>query len=372
MKNIAIFYGGKSVEHDISIITALQTMTNKINDYRFIPVYILPDGKMVSGDNLDEPSTYLNFERNVKNLREVFVQSGSGKILFFKKNKLKDEKFIDCALLCNHGHGGEDGSLQGLLELAEIPYTSCGVSSSANCMDKDLTKMRLSSNDILTPAYLHMSKFEFISKKDEICEIINAKIGFPCIIKPSSLGSSVGIEVCETEESLIEKIEQAFLYDDKIVVEKFLTGAREFCCAVIKNSNRLITSKVTEVDKGKFYSFEEKYLSDRKKVEKKISDKLENEIKKLATASYNALECFGVVRVDFLYDEERDTLYVNEINSIPGSLAFNLFDTSFSDLIVSLIEEGEKRFQEKNKIVYKFNSKAIENYINFTKSFKLK
>lgn len=372
MKNIAVFYGGKSVEHDISIITALQAMSNKINGCSFIPVYILPNGNMVSGDNLTEATTYLNFEKNVKNQCEVLLRSGSGKLSFMKKNKIKKEIKIDCALLCNHGHGGEDGSLQGLLELAEIPYTSCNVSSSANCMDKSLTKICLSACDILSPAYLHISKCEFVNTKDKFIDVVKEKIGFPCIIKPVSLGSSVGISVCEEESLLINMIEQAFLYDDKIIIERFLMGAREFCCAVVKNSNSLITSKIVEVDKGKFYTFEEKYLNEKKNVEKKISSQLKKVIEEMAVASYKALDCHGVVRVDFLYDEEGKELYVNELNSIPGSLAFNLFDTSFSDLIVCLVEQAEKRFEEKNNIVYKFNSKAIENYINFSENLKFK
>ncbi len=372
MKNIGIFYGGKSVEHDISVITALQVMENDINGYNFIPIYILPNGKMVSGDNLKDAKTYLNFAKNVKNECEIIIRSGLGKIAYFKKNKLKKETTLDCALLCNHGHGGEDGSLQGLLELAQIPYTSCDISSSANCMDKDLTKLNLIACDIPTPAYLHMNKNEYKSIGKDLIKLVGDEIGFPCIIKPASLGSSVGIDVCEEKLTLSEKIELAFQYDNKIVIEKFLTDAREFCCGVIKNSNHLITSKVSEVEKSKFYTFEEKYLAEKKKSEKEISEKLKQDIKEKAMSAYKALGCFGVVRVDFLYDEKNKKLYVNELNSIPGSLAFNLFDTSFSDLLVTLIEQGIKRFEEKSAIVYKFNSKAIENYIKLYKSVKIK
>ncbi len=372
MKNIGVFYGGKSVEHDISIITALQAMSNEISGYNFIPIYMTSDGKMLSGDNLKDGRTYLNIDKNIKNQCEVVIRCGSGKVSFFKKNKIKKEIILDCALLCNHGHGGEDGCLQGLLELAEIPYTSCDLSSSANCMDKDLTKLCLKAFNIDTSAYLHICKDEYKNGKQDFIALVSQKIGFPCIIKPATLGSSVGIDVCDDKDKLESIIEQAFSYDNKILIEKFVTGAREFCCAVIKSSNRLLSSKITEVEKGKFYTFEEKYLSEKKSIEKKLSKELQKQIKDCAIKAYKALSCFGVVRVDFLYDEENDKLYVNELNSIPGSLSFNMFDTSFSDLIIALIEEGIKRFEERKKIVYKFNSKAIENYIEFSKSLKIK
>ncbi len=372
MKNIGVFFGGKSVEHDISIITALQAMSAKPAGYKFIPVYIKPNGQMVTADNLTDANTYLNFAKNVEKELNVLFPTGQGKIFLAKRNKIKKEIKLDCALLCNHGHGGEDGSLQGLLELAEIPYTSCDLASSALCMDKDLTKIIMDNCDIPNPAYLHVKICEFKENKTNIVQSIVEKVGIPCIIKPTSLGSSVGIEICEDENLLQSKIEEAFKYDEKIVVEKFLTNAREFCCGVIKNSDKILPSKVIEVKKGKIYSFEEKYLSEREAVKDKIPTSLEKEIKKLSIETYKALSCSGVVRVDFLYDEEDKKLFVNEVNSIPGSLAFNLFDTSFEDLIVTLVEEGIARFEEKKDIIYKFNSNAIETYINMTNSYKAK
>ena len=372
MKNISVIFGGKSVEHDISIITALQVMWNLPKNYNLIPIYIKPNGKFITAKNLTENKLYLNYDKEVVGETEVAFMPASQELASFKKGKIKDKIKIDCAVLCNHGHGGEDGSLQGLLEIAEVPYTSCDVASSAICMDKVLSKIMLEGADISTPAYLHFGICEYKKNKEEILGKIGKKIKFPCIVKPARLGSSVGIGICENEAGLEGQIENAFQFDDKIIVEKFIENAREFCCAVLKNSGQLFESRVVEVDKGKFFTFEEKYLKEKQKGNKEITKLLDEQIKQMAKEVYNILSCDGVVRVDFLYDAKNEKLFVNEVNSIPGSLAFNLFNTTFGDILSSLINDAIIRNQEKNKILYQFNSTAIENYINLTSSLKSK
>ena len=256
--------------------------------------------------------------------------------------------------------------------MAEIPYTSCDLTSSALCMDKDLSKVLFNSVSIPNTEYISFNYRDYKLRKEELLEEIKDKVGSPCIIKPASLGSSVGIAVCEDEEKLEGLIEECFRYDKKLVVEEFLSDFREFCCAVIKNGDYFVASRVVEVQKGKIYTFEEKYLSEKSVSEEEISKSLQEKIKKLSIETYKALDCGGVVRVDFLFDNNRKRLYVNEINSIPGSLAFNLFDTTFSDLISTLINEGISRFEDKKNIVYKFNSKAIEKYIEMMENVKIK
>ena len=199
---------------------------------------------------------------------------------------------------------------------------------------------------------------------------IKKNIKFPCIIKPANLGSSVGIDICECEAQLEEKIEQAFNYDSIILVEKYLTNAREFSCAVVKINDVALPSKVNEVNKSKIYTFEEKYLKEREEGKSVIDKTLYDKLKKMAVKAYNALRCDGVVRIDFLYDKKTGKLYVNELNSIPGSLSFNMFDGTFEDLIDVLIEEGIEKANKEKEIEYLFNSKAIENYIKINKSNK--
>lgn len=368
MINLALIYGGKSVEHDISIITALQTMEGLGKEYNFIPIYITNEGKMITAKNLKDKKTYLNFSKNVIKPFDVILPTGRGEIWLLKNGKLKRKEKIDCALLCCHGHGGEDGSLQGMLEMANIAYTSCDTLSSAICMDKISTKILLSHAHIDTPEYVDFTTCEYKTNQEEILTRIKNDLSFPCIVKPANLGSSVGISISENEQELKCAINEAMEFDKKIIVEKFVENAREFCCAVIKSAGNLIASNITEVTKGKFFTFEEKYLNHEEKEKKTISQELEHQIKSMAKASYKALGCDGVVRVDFLYDSKK--MYVNELNSIPGSLSFSMFKTQHSDLLKVLITEGIKRKKEKSEIVYQFNSQAIENYINMKTKIK--
>ena len=368
MKNIAVFFGGKSVEHDISIITGLQAIKAIDKDYNIIPIYIKSNGEFITSDSLKNENVFLDFETLSKKNFIVSFAFGLGKLLLIKKKKIVKMIEIDCALLCNHGHGGEDGSLQGLLELAEIPYTSCNVLSSSLCMDKALTKIVLEEKKIKTPKFIYFNKNDFSKNKDKILEKINKSINFPCIIKPSSLGSSVGINVSHNDNECEKYIGEAFKYDDKVIIEKFLDGSNEFCCAVIKLRNNYFTSNIKIVSKGEIYSFNEKYIENKEEEQKGISKKLENLIKQKAIDTYKALECDGVVRVDFLQDAEG--IFVNEVNSIPGSLAFNLFPTSFNDLLHSLIDESIMKYKNKKMICYKFNSEAIKSYIDTIKNNK--
>lgn len=369
MKNIAVIFGGKSVEHDISIITALQVMKNFPKQFNLIPIYIQNDGKFVYSKDFSLCETFINFDKKHIKKQEITFNFGQGSINFIKNNKTKRIEKIDCALLCNHGHGGEDGSLQGLLELAEIPYTSSKVASSAVTMDKILTKIFLTSENILTPAYVHFCKDEYEKNRDDILKILKEKIKFPCIIKPSRLGSSVGINICENENMLNETIEKAICFDNKIIVEKFIKNAKECALAVIKTNGKYIESEIQQINKDSFYTFEDKYLKNQENRKEKLSKSMANEIKKIGVNVCKLLDTDGVVRVDFLIDEN-NKIFVNEVNSIPGSLAFNLFKTKFEDLIVCLINDAIKEFSSRQNLNYAYNSNAIEAYSKMSKTIK--
>ena len=228
----------------------------------------------------------------------------------------------------------------------------------------------LKANKIKSPAYVHFNIGEYKAKKREILNKICEALAFPCIIKPSSLGSSVGISICEDETNLEKAISEAFNYDEKIIIEKYITNAREFCCAVMKTGEKVLASNVQEIKKSKIYTFSEKYLTAHDDKESTISQTLDKQIKVLAVKTYNILECDGVVRVDFLYGDK--TLYVNEVNSIPGSLAFNLFKLPIADLLNNLIDEGIAKYQKKKDIVYTFSSQAIKAFIDMADHLKYK
>ncbi len=362
MKNVAVFFGGKSVEHDISIITAQQVLQNLSKQYNILPIYITPDGEWFIGGNLDDAKTFLDFKRNVIKPKRVSLDMGRPVLLTENNGRFKPYQKIDVALLCNHGRFGEDGCLQGVLECCQIPYTSCKVMSSACTMDKAITKRILKSYKIDNVKFLEVYSGEFKKSKFKTLQNIKDKLSFPLIIKPANLGSSVGISICENQEQLQTQIEEAFNFDDKILVEEFIKNAREFCCAVIKMNNSCITSQVQEVKKSKIYSFKDKYLTRTNKNDTIIENALENKMLKMSICTYKALECDGVVRIDFLYDEENKKLYVNEVNTIPGSLAFNLFNVPFRDELDLLISEAISTYEHKSKHIYKFSSEALEDF----------
>ena len=366
MKTIAVIFGGKSVEHDISVITAMQAMARFPKGYQMLPIYITSQGNFVVADNLNDAKIYLNFAKNVKNCRNVSIDFENHGVFVWKKNKIKKRIKVDCALLCNHGHGGEDGTLQGMLELAGIAYTSSTLSSSAMTMDKSLTKIMLGNFYIKTLPYVQFDRCEYHQNKLKILQTIKKKLAFPCIIKPANLGSSVGISICECEAKLDKQIEDAFAFDERILVERYLSDAEEYSCACVKINDKILPSKVNKVKKSKIYTFEEKYIKEREIGKCEISKELNEQIKKLAVKAYKALRCDGVVRIDFLLDKKKKTLFVNEINSIPGSLSFNMFDSSFEDLLSVLIEEGIEKNGKTKNVIYQFSSSAIEKYISLS------
>ncbi len=370
MKDVlAVIFGGKSVEHDISIITGMQVLKNLSSSYNTLPVYIHPDGKWYIADNLDKAETFLNFEKNVIKKKQVTPVIGKPYLVVESGGKYKKHIKLDCALLCTHGRNGEDGTLQGLLDLCFIPYTSCSTLSSAICMDKAIAKRIMRSYKIPTPKFVDFYASEYKKNKFQILNRVNSDLTFPLIVKPAGLGSSVGISICEDIDSLPSHIENAIVYDGKIIIEEFISDAKEFCVAVTKINGSHLTSNVQEVHKGEIYTFEDKYLNKKQEIIANITPSFENKLKKLACTTYRALECDGIVRIDFLCDKD-DKIFVNELNTIPGSLAFNLFDSPFRDLLDIIILEAKDKLEVKEKEVYKFNSKAIENYVKIMKQNK--
>ncbi|MBQ7653276.1 MAG: ATP-grasp domain-containing protein [Clostridia bacterium] len=311
--NIGLFYGGRSFEREISVITAIQLMDYFPKEYELIPIY-MKGGMALS---LKEPRFFRSYEEE------------KGKIVTFVKGGVKIGRKrikLDCALLATHGGEGENGVLQSVLEYYEIPFTSSDHFSSALTMDKKVTKNILDEAGIKTAKELYSPIF-------------------PCIIKPRRLGSSIGIRVARTDEEYMEAVNFAKTYDD-VLVEEYLENAVEFNCAAIKREGEITTSAVEKPNKsGAILDYDDKYLVDRgRELPAAIGEELTARIKETTKKVYELFDCFGVVRVDFLYYSGE--LYVNEINSIPGSLAFYLFENdglTYESLLRSLVEEGIKR-----------------------------
>lgn len=361
---IAIIFGGKSSEHDISVITALQAI-NVIdkNKYSLFPVYITKDGVWLSGQKLLDKDTYLNFDE--REFKPVGINFGKGEFILGKTFPKKIK--IDCALLCLHGLNGEDGSVQGALELAGIPYTSSSVLGSSICMDKIIMKDLFKANGFNIVDYVWFTRDEFENNEEEVLDKITSKIDYPYIVKPANLGSSIGISKCDCEDDLLYAIEVACKYDSRIIVEKAVENLREINCACIGNECEVRTSKLEEpVSWNKFLSFKDKYLSFSKtssRSEPALEDKLKEKVEDISKKAFKALCQSGVVRIDYLLDNVTKELYINEINTIPGSLANYLFPEHFGKLIDELISLAIKREEDKKKNKFSYKSTALFEFI---------
>lgn len=356
---VLVVYGGKSVEHDISIITALQVLKNLPEEFDFLPTYVDRDGIWWTADNLGDIEIYHNFQKRAKNARRVTFLLGENEILIENHKKFVPFANVKAVLNCCHGNSGEDGAFQGVFKACDMPQTSCGVLSSALCMDKAAMKDVLKANNIPSPDF-------FVLKKDNFdFEKTLKKCKFPLVVKPANLGSSIGISVCKNADEFSDAIELAFEFDQKVVVERLVENLREFNCACFAFQKNLIVSDVCEVtNKGEIFSFEDKYLSE--KAERgHVESALSKKVQALTEKIYSILDCTGVVRVDFLFDEKTKTLFVNEVNTIPGSMAFYLFkDISFKELLSSILKSCLQNFDEEKSLIKSFNSDALQIFEN--------
>ena len=368
---VLIVYGGKSVEHDISVITAMQTMKFLPKEYEFLPVYIDRVGKWWIGDNLRDIKIYSNFAKMSKKSHQVTLVFGQNALFEIKKNKLFKVCDIFSVLNCCHGNVGEDGALQGALKCCGVATTSSGVTSSALCMDKSFMKDIFQANDIPSPTYVYFDRCAYERNAEKIVKEAESKIKYPMIVKPANLGSSIGISVCKTRKELTEALNLAFKFDSKILIEKLVENLKEFNCACFKFVRDYFSSAVNEVkNKKEIYTFEDKYLA-REGKNQEVRNGIAKKVQTLTELVYKRFDCKGVVRVDFLFDEKNDKLYVNEINSIPGSLAFYLFkDVPFKDLIGALVKQSVVDYSNENALIKTFDSDALKLFEKVSISLK--
>jgi len=368
MKNIIVLFGGKSAEHDISLITANLALNAIDNEkYNVYPIMV---------DKQNKWFYVKDFKNNIEKIgkkEEIFLKLGENN-LYIKKGFIT-KKFIkvDCALLCHHGLNGEDGTIQSVLKLCSIPFTSSGVLSSGITMDKVVMKMLFKEHNFNVIDYFYFTKPDYEQKSEQILDEIEAKLGFPIIIKPANLGSSIGINISKNREELINSIQIALNFDNKILVEKALEDFTEINCAVMGYGEDIVVSSLEQpVNWKEFLTFEDKYISGSKKAVKriypaKVNKEIKTQIQQLSKEIFEKFELCGVARIDYIVKNEE--IYVNEINSIPGSLAYYLFEReeySFTEVIDKLIECGIKKFKEENQLTYTFESNVL-NSKNITK-----
>ncbi len=355
-RRVALLFGGRSLESDISIITALQTLGNiDKSQYLVEPIYMY-DGEFYV-NNVDEIEDFIDFDVNKHN-KLILHKGGFYKI---KRGKLSKYFKPDCALICCHGGEGEGGVLQGVLEYNNIPYTSSSLMQSAIGMDKTMLK-RLFENMLLNVLpYSIVYKCEYDYDRDALLNSIEKRLNYPLIVKPSRLGSSIGIDVANDRHDLEGVIDVALSFDDVVIVEEKLVDFVEVNCSAYKKGGDIIVSSTEEpIFDNDYLSFNDKYMSEGKisggghVIPARIGE-LNEVVRKQTRRIYKELDLFGVVRVDYLVDMSRNKVYVNEVNTIPGSMAFYLYEgISFANLISDLIEEGISR-KINNCTVFKSN-----------------
>lgn len=370
MLNLAIFYGGKSVEHDISIITAIQVMKNLDKDkYNITPIYVDENNNWCVLDNYLDMNIYAN-----KKYKSISLVCGMDRGYLIKRGMVgyKRYKKIDVAINCMHGLNGEDGTLAGLLELNNIAYVGSGVLASSIGMDKVIQKDVLKINNLPVVEYMYFLKNDYVNSKEEILNKIEYKINYPLVVKPANLGSSIGINISKNREELQKNIEIALNFDKKIIIEEKINNLREINCSVIGGNNYVETSVLEEPKNWEtFLDFNEKYLNNgqnKKEINVKIGDGIDDEIKDLSIKVFKLFGASGVVRIDYLLDDKLKEIYINEINTVPGSFANYLWKDkyTFRGLLDKLIEIAVEEYTYKNEYKYTYKTDVLKT-TNFNK-----
>ncbi len=390
--NIAVFYGCRSVEHEVSIISAVQAMRAVNRDkYDVTPIYVTKEGVMRSGDALFDIENYKDMPSLYKNTDEVTViKSDSGVVmrrlssgLFSKKKDVK----LDLAFPVVHGTNCEDGTMAGLFEFLGLPYISCDILSAAVGMDKAVFKSVLKENGLPCLDCVVFRARQYRLDREAVINEISDKIGFPLIIKPVNLGSSVGISKVNDLSELSKAIELSLSFADTVLAEKAISPLREINCSVIGDADECEASVCEEpFMHDEILSYKDKYLGGEKsgeaskgmaslgrKIPADISSEKSDEIKKLSCDIFKALGCSGVVRIDFLMNSDTGEVFANEINTIPGSLAFYLWEASglkYTDMIDRLVSIAFRRQRTRDNLTYTIDTNILSGVSFGTKGAK--
>lgn len=386
---IGVIYGGETVEHEVSVISALQAMNNLNEDkYDIVPIYISKDRIWYTGHMLRDIEFYKEFEDEKKYATKVMLYKKGKTFLLQRTTGLfrKDITDLDVILPVVHGNNVEDGSLAGLLDSIGIPYVGSHVLGGALGQDKVVMKQVMESVNLPIVPYTWFYDCEYLDNKENILKEIK-KIGYPVIVKPATLGSSIGIEVAKNEKDIESKIEDAMEYDAKIVVEKVIENLTEVNASVLGNYEYQKVSPLEEVmGEDEILSFADKYLGNAKSkgttskgmastsriVPARIPEKLTKEIQDTAKQVFKVLNLSGVCRVDFLIDNKENKFYVNEPNTCPGSLSFYLWKEAgmkYSELLDEMVSIAIKEYKHKNQKTMSFKSSIFDGF-NGSKGLK--
>ena len=386
---VAMLFGGKTVEHEVSVISGIQALKAMDTEkYDVIPVYMTKENDMYIGSDIGDIKAYRDIPALLKKSQRVIMVNDNGRVQLVQ---FPPKKFggmrpvdIDIAFPVVHGTNVEDGALQGYLKTVGIPFVGPDVTASAISMDKAVTKavLKEAGVPVLDANVYTMADYE---DPEGVADDIEKTIGYPVIIKPVNLGSSVGIGIAKSRDELIDAIDDAFRYAARIMAEHAISKLREINCAVLGDENGAEASECEEpLTSGEILSYEDKYVSGggkkggakgssgskgagmanlSRKIPADLSPEKREEIRELAVKSFKALGCNGVSRIDFMIDEEEDKLYFNEINPIPGSLSFYLWEpvgVPYKELLDRLIQLALKRTRIEESLTFTFDTNILK------------
>ena len=383
---LGIFFGGKSVEHEIAIITANQAYEaiNK-EKYEIVPIYISKKGLMYTLEDAFNIENFKDTTKLMQKCTQVTIVNDGEKVNVVKYPSSKFGKniinTIDVAFPIMHGTNGEDGTIQGFIELLGLPYIGCDVLSSAIGMDKIVMKKVMKESGLPVVDYVAFYSMDYIKNEEKYIKQIEEKLRYPIIVKAGNLGSSIGIKKANNTEELEEAIEFSMKFSDRVIAENAVKNLKEINCSVIGDMIDAVPSICEEpISSEEILSYTDKYLgggktktgatntaeqgmaASDKKLPADISDEIAKKIQKLAVETFKVLGCSGVSRVDFLIDNDTGEIYVNEINTIPGALSFYLWEytgKTFEKELDELVEGALKRTRQREKLVYSLDQNIL-------------
>ena len=391
---VGVIFGGESAEHEVSIISAIQAI-NKMNEekYDIIPIYITKDRQWYTGAMLKDIDSYQDLSLIKKYATNVVLVEKNNRFILQKKKGLfkREVAEIDIAFPIVHGTNVEDGILQGYLQTIGIPFVGPNTYAGVVGQDKVFMIDIFEKEDLPLSKYVWFYDSEYKTDKDEVLKKIS-KLKYPLIVKPATTGSSIGISYAEDEAKLCEAIDDAINYDTKILVEEVVENLKEVNISVLGNYEHQKLSVIEEVNgHNKFLTYEDKYigggktkakfgvksvpsckgskgmLSASRKIPADLSDKLKEEVETVARKAFKALGSSGCCRIDFLIDSKKNKVYVNEINSIPGSLAFYLWEPlgkDYTELLDDMINIGIKDYKKRSSKTYTFDTNILQGFAN--------
>ena len=377
---VGVFFGGKSVEHEVSVISGLQAYNAFDKDkYEPIAIYITKDNELYTGEAISDIANYRNIPELLKKSTRVFFMCEQGKVELVQYPAKKFGNSVvaqmDVAFPVVHGANVEDGCLQGFLRHYNIPFAGCDVMASAVTMDKYVMKTVLKDNDIPVLDCVTLNVREYQTDETKALHKVENKIAYPVIVKPVNLGSSVGIKVAKDQDQLREALEYAFTFGAKVLVERAIMNLREINCAVLGDYEEAEASECEEpISSDEILSYEDKHVAGSKsgsagmrtakrELPADLTPERREEIRQLAVKTFQVLNCNGVSRIDFMIDKDMDKVYVNEINPIPGSLAFYLWEAlgkPYAELLDDMVKLALKREREEKNMMTSFDSNILQ------------